>query len=67
VAYAAHLSAIPLGFVEARMTQPDSTELLRQYYAARDNEDLPVTVSRLWLAYLRACEREMLEKEGRAA
>lgn len=67
MADAAHLSAIPLGFVEARMTQPDSTELLRQYYAARDNEDLPVTVSRLWLAYLRACEREMREKEERAA
>jgi len=46
---------------------PDSTELLRQYYAARDNGDPPVTVSRLWLAYLRTCEREMKEKEGRAA
>jgi len=67
VADAAHLSAIPLGFDKARLMQPDSTELLRQYYAARDNEDLPVTVSRLWLAYLRACEREMREKEERAA
>lgn len=67
MADAAHLSAIPLGFDKARLMQPDSTELLRQYYAARDNEDLPVTVSRLWLAYLRACEREMREKEERAA
>ena len=68
MADAAHLSAIPLGFDKARLMQPDSTELLRQYYAARDNEELPVTVSRLWLAYLRACERERdAKKEERAA
>jgi len=48
--------------------QPSSSEALRQYYALRESGlAYPHQIAVAWRAYLQAVDREMKEKEGRAA
>jgi len=48
--------------------QLSSTELLRAYYALRESGMADLRqIALAWRAYLQAVEREMKEKEGRAA
>ena len=39
-------------------------EALQAYYAARTNDEQPVTVHRLWRLYLEEIEKELREREA---